>query len=152
MQGECLHRGACRILFCSNAIWTTVKKAFLTKVTSRTASRNGESHRDKMVFQIPNLSARTQKIQLIQIQLVWPNLWSEPYLLLTTAAIQKTSRKCKWNCFLPVWGFCSSRVHGWGEGKNRGRGRMAWLKEWCEIWERVTQFPALLQVLFVPLG
>lgn len=29
---------------------------------------------------------------------------------------------------------------------------MAWLKEWCEIWEGVTQFPALLQLLFVPLG
>lgn len=70
MQGECLHRGACRKLFCSSGIWTTVKKAFLTKVTSRTASRNGRSHRDSMAFQIPNLPVWTQKIQLIQIQLV----------------------------------------------------------------------------------
>lgn len=29
---------------------------------------------------------------------------------------------------------------------------MAWLKDWCETYESVTQFPDLPQTLFVTLG
>lgn len=43
-------------------------------------------------------------------------------------------------------------VHGWRVWENWWRGRMAWLKEWCETWEGITQFPALPQALFVSLG
>jgi len=31
-------------------------------------------------------------------------------------------------------------------------GMVAWLEEWCETWEGVTQFPALPQTFFVTLG